>query len=392
MTIIDFFKNLITPKENFACVKMMNTQGYGGFEYDGRYYKSDVVRSCIRPFANAIGKLEPKHIIRDKNGDITDKSDFYINDLLKNPNPFMSGQDLLEKIANQLKLNNNAFVRVYRDVNGLANALYPIGAYSARKKFLDNGHLQIEFVLKNGKTEAVDYSDLIHVRSDFTDEDDILGESPAETFKDLMEVVKSGDKSIVSAVKNGGLLKWLLKFGGTFQSKHLKNEAEKFQRLYLKDGSMVMATDANADVQQLSPHDYVPNASLQDRAVKRVYAYFGVNEEIVTAKYTEEQWQAFFETSLEPIIKKLSEEFTRKVLRPLDRFNGQEIIFSANSLAFANMSTKLNLLQMVDRGAMTPNEWRQTLNLPVVEGGDKPIRRLDTAVVNDNEVKKTDEE
>ena len=37
---------------------------------------------------------------------------------------------------------------------------------------------------------------------------------------------------------------------------------------------------------------------------------------------------------------------------------------------------------MVDRGSMTPNEWRITLNLGPIEGGDKPIRRLDTAVVN----------
>ena len=51
------------------------------------------------------------------------------------------------------------------------------------------------------------------------------------------------------------------------------------------------------------------------------------------------------------------------------------------------MATKLNLMQMVDRGALTPNEWRQVLNLPPVEGGDKVIRRLDTAVVNEIEEK-----
>lgn len=39
-----------------------------------------------------------------------------------------------------------------------------------------------------------------------------------------------------------------------------------------------------------------------------------------------------------------------------------------------NGGTKLELVQMVDRGAMTPNEWRAVLNLGPVEGGDKPIR------------------
>jgi len=43
----------------------------------------------------------------------------------------------------------------------------------------------------------------------------------------------------------------------------------------------------------------------------------------------------------------------------------------------------LGLVQMVDRGALTPNEWRRILNLPPIEGGDQPIRRLDTDVVSD---------
>jgi hypothetical protein len=37
---------------------------------------------------------------------------------------------------------------------------------------------------------------------------------------------------------------------------------------------------------------------------------------------------------------------------------------------------------MVDRGALTPNEWREVMNLGPIEDGDKPIRRLDTAVIN----------
>lgn len=31
---------------------------------------------------------------------------------------------------------------------------------------------------------------------------------------------------------------------------------------------------------------------------------------------------------------------------------------------------------------MTPNEWREVLNLTPIEGGDKPIRRLDTATID----------
>ncbi|HDR5258607.1 TPA: phage portal protein, partial [Bacillus anthracis] len=69
-----------------------------------------------------------------------------------------------------------------------------------------------------------------------------------------------------------------------------------------------------------------------------------------------------------------------------ERGFGNKIIFEAASLQYASMSTKMNLVQMVDRGAMTPNEWRSILSLGPIEGGDKPIRRLDTALVKDGNV------
>ena len=69
--------------------------------------------------------------------------------------------------------------------------------------------------------------------------------------------------------------------------------------------------------------------------------------------------------------------FTRK-----ERGFGNKIVFEANNLQCASLTTKLAFQAMVDRGAMTPNEWRETMNMAPLVGGDEPIRRLDTQVVN----------
>jgi hypothetical protein len=47
------------------------------------------------------------------------------------------------------------------------------------------------------------------------------------------------------------------------------------------------------------------------------------------------------------------------------------------------MSTKLNLVQFVDRGMMTPNEVRRVMNLGPIEGGDRVLLRKDTGVVSE---------
>ncbi|NTX58902.1 phage portal protein, partial [Myxococcus sp. CA039A] len=93
------------------------------------------------------------------------------------------------------------------------------------------------------------------------------------------------------------------------------------------------------------------------------------------------------ESTIEPLAIQMSLEFTSKLFTDGERRSGNEIIFEANRLQYASMTTKLNLMQMVDRGAMTPNEWRAAMNLAPIEGGDAPIRRLDTAPVNTQSVK-----
>ena len=139
------------------------------------------------------------------------------------------------------------------------------------------------------------------------------------------------------------------------------------------------------DAKQVDPKDYVPNAVQMEKTVQRLYSYFNTNEKIVQSKYNEDEWNAYYESEIEPLAMQLSNEFTRKLFTRRERGFGNKIVFNANNLQYASMSTKLGLQAMVDRGAMTPNEWREVLNLTPIEGGDVPLRRLDTAPVKGGE-------
>ncbi len=48
------------------------------------------------------------------------------------------------------------------------------------------------------------------------------------------------------------------------------------------------------------------------------------------------------------------------------------------------MSTKLNLVQLVDRGIFCANDVLKIFNMPPIEGGDEYVRRLDTVPVTDD--------
>jgi hypothetical protein len=139
--------------------------------------------------------------------------------------------------------------------------------------------------------------------------------------------------------------------------------------------------DPRYTLEQVKPESYVPNAEQMKETTLRIHSFFNTNQKIIQSDYTEDEWNAYFESEIEPVAMQLSGEFTRKLFTRRERGFGNSIIFEASNLQHASMKTKLNLLQMVDRGALTPNEWRAVFNLTPIEGGDKPIRRLDTAPV-----------
>ena len=367
--------------------KMITEVGNGYYSWDGNVYKSDIVRACIRPMVKAIGKLTPKHLrnMYDKTDGTTHlqvNPEPYIRVLLEEPNEYMTFQKMLEKSAAQLFLNNNAYILIIRDDNGYPVELYPVPACYAEAKYIGN-ELYIKFTFYNGKQYTFPYSDIIHLRSDFC-YNDIFGEQLADVLAPLMEVVTTTDQGIVNAIKNSSVIKWLLKFTQSLRPEDLKSQAEEFSKNFLavQNGTGVAATDSKVEAQQVDQKDYVPNPSVMDKTRQRIYSIFNTNESIVQSNYTEDQYNAFYESVIEPVAIELAGEFTRKLFSRKERSYGNKIVFEAFNLSTASMSTKLNLVQFFDRGIMNANEIRGVFNLADIPSGDEYYVRLDTAKVN----------
>ena len=377
MSILDRLRNA-TKSSRFA---MVTERGNGFYAWNGKLYQSDIVRSCIRPQSKAIGKLLAQHIRKDDKG-VKVNPEPYMRILLEEPNPYMCGQVLQEKVANQLALNGNAFILIVRDELGYPCELYPIPAESVEAIYR-NRELYLKFYFQNGKSSEFPYTEIIHLREDFCN-NDIFGESPAKALTELMEIVNTTDQGIVKAIRNSGVVRWLLKFNSALRPEDLKRNVKEFVGNYLSiesDTFGAAGVDAKADAVRIEPKDYVPNALQSDRTTQRIYAFFNTNDKIVHSTATEDEWNMYFELVIEPKALQFSNEYTRKLFSVRERACGNKIYFDASNLQCASFSTKLNLFQMVDRGAMLPNEWRAVFNMGPIEGGDKPIRRLDTAQV-----------
>lgn len=388
MSDIGFFdrfkkKNRAVEVSNF---KMITDEGAGFFGYDGRVYKSDIVRSAIRPKARAIGKAVGKHI-RDNVEGLKVNPEPYIRFLLEEPNPYMTGQQLQEKLITQLELNNNAFAYIRRDVNDMPMEIYPITSTSTQALTDSRNRLYLRFSLRNGNQVTFKYTDIIHLRKDYN-EDDLFGEHPGESLAPLMEIVTTTDQGIVKAIKNSNIVKWLLKFNQTLRPEDIKRETKRFVDDFLNvesESAGAAATDAKADAQQVEPKDYVPNEKQMATTTKRIYHFFNTNEKIVSSSYNEEDWVSYYEATVEPDIVQLSHEFTRKIFSRRERGHGNKIMFESSNLAFASLKTKMDFVNNgIDRGYVSRNDGREVFGMSPIEGGDEYVMRLDMAPVDES--------
>lgn len=359
-------------------VKVVNLTSDQFYSWNGNVYSSDIVRSAMAPYAKSIGKLLATHIrASEKNGKKETKvnPDVYMRFLLEEPNPYMSGQKLQERMAAQLKISKNAFALIERDENGLPVHLWPIACSTAEAIEDATGKLYIRFTMeRNASVFTFAYSDLIHLAEDVS-MNSIFGNSLMPALAPLMEIITTVDQGLVKAVRNSSIIRWLLKFKQKLRPEDMKDAAQKFSESFLNvdNGTGVAATDTAAEAEQIKPNDFVPDSSQNEGTKKRIYALLNTNEKIVTSSWNESEWASYFESEIEPTLIMMQDEWSRKLFTRRERAAGNKIVFDASAIDSMTAQTKLSFVQMVSRRALTPNEWRAMFHWAPLEGGDEPL-------------------
>lgn len=371
--ISDLFRNVKVLK------KFQTFRELGGFHalfrpFGGEIYKSDLVRSCIRPLADHTSKAVPT------------SSDKRIEAILTyNPNIYMSGHDFLAKCRNLLEARNTLFIFIRRDDRGRAIGFYPI-PYATYEAIEYNNGLFIKFTFDNAVVGdmIVSWNDLCVLRKDYLNYD-IGGEDNSAIISQL-DLINTTNQGVSNAVKATANLRGILKNTKTMlDDEDTKRQRDKFVNEYLNLGNEggIASLDATQEFIPIQMSPTITNYAQMKEFRENVFRYFGVCDDIVMGKANDETMEAFYSSRIEPFLVALSLEMTRKVFTERELGYGNYIQFTASRLQYCSMDKKLALVAMVDRGAMTPNEWRLSMGLQPIEGGDEPIRRLDTATVSD---------
>lgn len=341
-------------------------------------YNSDDVRSAVDAFARNAAKLHPKHIRKDSQGNVTVVDDGLNYILNVAPNQFMDAYTFFYKVATQYLVQNNAFIYIMRDELENVTGLYPLN--SATTEFKEyQGTIYATFLFMGGQQVTVPYTDLIHLRRFFYN-DDMFGETNMQAFAPTLELINTQNQGIINAIKSSAFIRGILKFSNIMKKSDRESRRDEFANAYLDaaNNNGVGVVDGACDYQKVDSEPQTANAAQMKLISDRVNKYFGVSDAIIRNDYTSNQWNAFYSSMLEPFAVQMALQFTSKLFNARAQGFGNQIVFEANRLQYANNAEKVSVATLLTNiGAASLDDVREIFNLPTY-GGEIGSRRVQT--------------
>ncbi len=367
-------------------------------DFGSNILNSDTVKICIDCIASHASKLKPRHIKESKT--LVEEQKGSLSYLLKHqPNELMSPSDFIYKIVSLLYLNNNVFIYPKFNDRNEIEALYPIKPNTVEVKKDTSGTTFLEMYFDDGKSYLISYDSLIHLKRYFYSNEIFGGNGAIADHRAVLKTIAINDsilQGIDNAIKSSFQIKGLLKMNAMLSQEDKNKQKEIFDnalRTSIKENnSAIIPVDLKADYVPLSSDPKLVDAATLDFLNKKILSYFRVSEPIYNNNYTEEQFNSFYEGTIEQLSIKLSEEFSRILLSRKQKEDGEQIIFYSERLQYASWNTKVNAIEkLMGLGLMSLNESRALLGLEPVEDGNKRLQSLnyvDSTKANDYQIGK----
>lgn len=355
--------------------------------FEGGVYEVMQTRAAIHAFANHISKLKPE-IVGSRNEKLA-------RILSHKPNPYMNTSQFLYRVATIYAATNNAFIApLYGPDYQTVTGYYPLCPDRVEIVTV-RGIPYLRYTFSNGQRAAVEF-DRAGVMTQMQYRNDFFGDSNAGVIDPTLQMIDIQNQGIIQAVKNGASLRFIAKLAQSLKDSTIREERARLREENLgadNSGGIFLIDAKYSDVKQIDSKSFIVDADQMKIINENVYNYFGVNEAILQNKFTEEQFNAWYEGKLEPFIVQLGLALTNMTFTDHEIAFGNEIMFSANRLQYASTQSKLLVSQQLfDRGILSQNDVCDIWQLPHVEGGDKRYIRGEYKENGAKEDKKPDKQ
>lgn len=362
MGFLDRFRSK-RPKE--LTYSEMLSGGYPVFtQYGQGNYKDETIQACIYRIASEMKKLDPRHIRKTVEGFETVND--ALNRVLASPNPRQTTSDFLEYITWQLYLNYNAFIVPYYDNSGNITMLYPLpqGSYSI---MTDNDGIDYLVCQFNGARQDLTfvYKNVIHLRLKYSVNEIMGGNALGQPDNtELLRLGQLNSRLLSSVEKNvKGSIKGLFTADAHMGLQELKKSKDELIKLW-EDDSGFAIIGAGSNYKELNNNGKNVDADVLEFVDSKILRYYGVSKAILSGDYTKAQYEAFYQSVLEPLVISWGQAFSKALFSARELQTGNEVKFFTAPLEFMTTAEKFELVRLLgDQGGMYLNEFRQMFGM-----------------------------
>ena len=352
-------------------------------QFGQNIYASDVVQQAINCIVSEMKKLRPEHI-REIGNDIIPVENSSLQAVLNNPNPRMTTSDFLEKVTWLLFLNYNAFIvptyYEWRDKDGTVkrkyDGLYPITP--TQVDFIEDAgnRLFVKFRFNNSQEYTVKYSDVIHIKYRYSVNDFMGGNESGQPDNDAL--LKTLDlnhqllQGVSSAMKSSFAINGVVKFNTMLDDGKTEIALKELEDKLKKSESGFLPLDLKSEFIPIKKEIQLVHADTLKFIDEKILRHFGVPLNILTGDYTKDQYEAFYQKTLEPLIISFSQAFTKTLFTDGELSHHNKIMFYPKELIFMSVDQTIQMVTLLSNtGAMYENEKRVAFGLrplPELEG------------------------
>lgn len=333
--------------------------------YHGSLYEMDLCRAAVNSFAENCSKLKIEVV-----GNNTT-----LNNILKyQPNPMQDTSKFIRRIATMLEVDNNVFIAPVLDDFGIkVQGFLPLRACNCEIVKSDLGEYWLRYRFNNNQYGAVELN-RCGLLNKMQYSDDYFGSSNNALYPTL-ELLNMNNQGIVEGIKNGASVRFLAKLASVVKGEKLDEEREKFKQQNLSadnNGGVIVYDGKYEDVKQINSQTNLVDEKQQALINNNVFNYFGTNINIIQNKFTDDEWNAYYEGKIEPFAIQLANVLTNMTFTPKERVFGNEIRVTSNRLIGLSIDKKIAwATSFFDRGFITANMVNEAFGLPSIgEQGD----------------------
>lgn len=394
MGLFKFIEKFKNDRAIRQYAKMMNGYTPVFSQFGKNVYASDIVQNAIGCIANDMSKLCPKHIRIDPENELQHIVNDELNRLLKfGPNPLMTTSDFIAKIVYKYEIEKNVFIypsfeKIKIDDNHYKRyytGLWPLNPQEV--DFLEDskGKLFIKFHFGNGEDYTFPYEDIIHWRKDFTENDFMGGDSQGRANNSALLKLLNANHTIMQGIEHGVkaplAVRGIVKVNTMLDDEEQEKKREEFEAKMTNSKSGILAIDLKSDFIPIKIDPKFIDKDTMEFIENRILANYGVSLPIYNSKFNEEDYQAYYEKTLEPMIISLGRAFSKVLFTKRQLEIGHEVIFYQQGLMYMSTKNKIDAVNILTNlGTLTDNQVLSVFGYPPFEGGD--ARRMSLNYIN----------